>query len=582
MTPDETIIDVIERRASEPSTRDRCMAKMGDRSLSYRDFRNQSIHWAQVFAGHCAPVSGQGRVAVLMHNNLEYLLACAGAAYAGVLVFLLNTSVSTKSLSSVLEHSRADLVVVDQANQDKLKRAINGLSSKPVVLNLSAMDPSGSLTQSPVDPVFDAPGSETPWLVMYTSGTTGTPKGVISSHGKVLGITRSVGKLIGLRPTDVGYICTPLFHSNALWLNWIPSILHGGSVEIRTRFSASDFCRDVFDHGVTFWNYVGQPVHYVLQAIEKSAIDGGVEAAFRKVREHPNNKMRLALGTGASGRDRQRLKDCFGLEHVYEAYGSTEGEIITWLKPGDPIDSVGEVTDDAVFIADEEGRPCPELALGECGRPTNQQSAVGEIVRQGISGNFQGYYNMEEESQRKFRDGIYHSGDLGAIRSESSRRYLYFFGRTNDWIRKNGENLCAESVVDGVRTFPAIDLTVAYGVPHPIADEWIMIAISVKSGWEFEWDQFSRHCERLTEEIGNALLVPDFVRLVDDFEWTATHKIRLDSLRADYYHPGRAERVFHRPGRGRRFEPFSLEDYERVCAQFAEAGREASLPATQS
>src|SRR5258706_216130 len=198
--------------------------------------------------------------------------------------------------------------------------------------------------------------------------------------------------MIQLRPDDVGYVSMPLFHSNALFMNWGPALHVGGSVALRERFTASGFVEDVFRYGATYWNYVGQPVHYVLEALSR-------------------------------------------------AHGGDEARIL---------------------------------------------SAV--------------------------RDG---------------RRYLYFVGRTDDWIRKDGENFGADSVVEMIRSWDAVDLAAAYGVPHPVSDEWVMVALKLARGREFDPDELYRHCRREVENGRDAKWIPDFVRVVDDFEWTETHKIKV-------------------------------------------------------
>ena len=106
-------------------------------------------------------------------------------------------------------------------------------------------------------------------MVIYTSGTTGLPKGINNNHVKFFLIGLVVSGNVGLGPDDVAYLSMPLFHSNSVFLGLMPAVAACGSVGIRERFSASAFARDVFGYGATFWNYVGEPVHYVLSAIEK-------------------------------------------------------------------------------------------------------------------------------------------------------------------------------------------------------------------------------------------------------------------------------------------------------------------------
>ncbi|MCP4575285.1 MAG: AMP-binding protein, partial [Deltaproteobacteria bacterium] len=182
----------------------------------------------------------------------------------------------------------------------------------------------------------------TPLVVIYTSGTTGAPKGVPCTHMKLIGAGIVTNTRIHLKKSDRGYICMPLFHSNAWFIGILPLIMAGGSFFLKPRFSASAFEKDILEHGVTYMNYVGQPIHYILIALEKK--HGGPEGVEKTLSHHPANRFRLAHGNGAPPVDREKLRRYLGMEHVYELYGSTEAAITTTNQPGDPIDSLGVVS----------------------------------------------------------------------------------------------------------------------------------------------------------------------------------------------------------------------------------------------
>src|SRR6185503_8923101 len=163
---------------------------------------------------------------------------------------------------------------------------------------------------------LDAPATDvnpmTPLMIIYTSGTTGLPKGIINNHMKLLAIGMAVSQNLQLGADDRGYACMPLFHSNAMFLGFMPAFWVGGAMALRERFSASQFVPDVLRHGVTYWNYVGEPVHYVLSAIEKQY--GGDEARIAaEITNHPRNKFRYAVGNGAAPPDIDRFMKWMGL-----------------------------------------------------------------------------------------------------------------------------------------------------------------------------------------------------------------------------------------------------------------------------
>jgi fatty-acyl-CoA synthase len=182
-------------------------------------------------------------------------------------------------------------------------------------------------------------------------------------------------------------------------------------------------------------------------------------------------------------------------------------------------------------------------------------------------------FTLNELLLDRAADRLYRSGDLGAIRVIGKRRYLYFFGRIDDWIRKDGENFSAQSVVELVESHPGVDRAAAYGVPHPVSDEWVMAALLMKQGVDFDPEELCAHLRSEALRNGDPRWLPDFVRIVDRFEWTETLKIKLGPLRADFYRPDRASPVFRRRRGGRSFQPFGPEEYARLEQEFAAAGR---------
>ena len=109
-------------------------------------------------------------------------------------------------------------------------------------------------------------------------------------------------------------------------------------------------------HGVTYMNYVGQPVHYILSALERKYESG--KAIVQALASHPRNRFRIAHGNGALPVDRKKLIEYLGMEHIYELYGSTEAPITTVVQPGDPPDSVGEVPSKQIVILNENDEIC--------------------------------------------------------------------------------------------------------------------------------------------------------------------------------------------------------------------------------
>jgi len=316
-------------------------------------------------------------------------------------------------------------------------------------------------------------------------------------------------------------------------------------------------------------------VHYVLAAIERDY--AGDEARIRReLTENPKNKLRFAVGNGASPPDIDRFTKWMGLEDMFELYGSTEAAISTMRRKGDPRGSVGEITDVSVRIVRDNGSECVPAQLDADGKITNYDLAVGEICRVSTdTGLFQGYFDNPDANSSKYREGVYHSGDLGHVLERDGKRYLFFDGRTDDWIRKDGENFSALQVARLLSEHPDVPLAAAYGVPCAVSDELVMAALKLRDGARFDPKGFFDFCEKQISGGGmDRKWFPDFVRIVTDFEYTGTQKVLVRELKRVHFHPERvADPLWFRERGDQAYRPFTSADWERLRAVFRKAER---------
>jgi fatty-acyl-CoA synthase len=582
----------IEARAQHPVAASKVFLMQHDRSWTYRQFRDESVRTAHFLLRRLGQVDDAhpGHVAMVLENHLELMSIYGGCAYAGLTLFGVNTGLRGEVLSGVLNQSRARVAIVDERFLPELERARGDLKHLAPENILVVRTQGGSLPagadyiacldkeMGPASKSLDAPSLDIApdrnLMVIYTSGTTGLPKGINNNHMKLCAVGFAVSSNLGLTQEDVGYACMPLFHSNAMFVGLMPAFWVGGSVGLRERFSASQFVPDVFKYGVTYWNYVGEPVHYVLAAIEKEY--GGAEARIAaEITNNPKNRMRYAVGNGAAPPDIDKFMKWMGLEDMYELYGSTEAAISTFRSKNDPRGCVGEITDAAVKILFADGSECEPAQLGADGKLLNYDRAVGEICRVAADTSlFQGYFDNPNANSEKYRDGVYHSGDLGHILEKDGRRYLYFDGRTDDWIRKDGENFSAGQVGRVISEHADVALAIAYGVPCSVSDELVMAAVKLRDGVSFDPKQFFDWCE--AQVVGASMdrkWFPDFIRVVDDFEYTQTQKVLVRNYKKVHFDlqrlPGGTP-IYWRERGDKSFKPLAQADYERLRREFAQ------------
>jgi fatty-acyl-CoA synthase len=586
----------LDARAGHADYADRVAIRIDDLAWTYARFRDEAVRYAHFLRQRLGSVDDArpGHVAMLLENRPELLALYAGCGYAGLTLFGVNTGLRGDTLAGVIDRSGSRLLVVEESLLPEIERVElanvdpenilvvgSGQGGTPPGRDLEACltaevaKPGESLDTPAVDVT-----PETNLVVIYTSGTTGLPKGINNNHFKLLVIGMRVAGQLELDADAVGYASMPLFHSNALFLGFQPAFHAGAAISMRERFSASRFVPDVLRYGVSYWNYVGEPVHYILGAIERE-YGGDEERILAEVARHPDNRLRYAVGNGASPPDIDRFVRWLGMDDMYELYGSTEAAISTFRKKTDPRGSVGEIDDPRVRILNERGEECPPAELDADGKIANYADAVGEICRVAEdTALFQGYHDNPQANSSKYRDGIYHSGDLGHVLVRDETRYLFFDGRTDDWIRKDGENFSAAQVARLLQEHPDVVLAAAYGAPCAVSDEHVMVALKLREGAAFDPRAFFDFCEGLVEHGGmDRKWFPDYVRIVDEFEYTRTQKVLVRNLKRVHFDRRRlqdAELYWRRRGDDR-FHPFSAEDFRVLRGEFARSERESLL-----
>lgn len=569
---------------------------------TYADVYRHSLRYAHFFLTVRKRLVESGRLdknqrlsfGVYMDNNPEYLFASFGAGLSNSILFAINSGFRGETLAKVMDQAQIAFLIINDSTLQEVQSVMphvrvigkedvyfvgddkscadSGFASLRKAVNYAQNVRVPARYRVKID-------NFSPVIVIYTSGTSGLPKGVPCTHIKLFGAGFVVQSAVHLNKNDRGYISMPLFHSNAWYIGILPQLIAGGSFVLKRRFSASAFEEDMLRYGVTFLNYVGQPLHYILDALERKYGSGdAVEAALAR---HPRNKFRKAYGNGATVADRVKLKRYLGMEHIYEIYGSTEAVITTANLPGDPIDSVGKV-DSSIRILNEEGQECEPGIVDERGVLINYDKAVGEICRKVGDSNlrFDGYYGNAKATSQKFRNGWYHSGDLGHIRIINGKRYLFFNGRTDDWIRKDGENFSAENVLDFAQKIPCVDCAIAYGAPCEVSDEKVMITVQLKEGADFNPDEVYQWFVKQQKEGGmDPKWMPDYIRVIDKFHVTDTQKIIVRPFKKENFNldANPNMKIYFRQRGDTTYRLLTPQEFAKIKEAFLSSGREALL-----
>jgi fatty-acyl-CoA synthase len=315
----------------------------------------------------------------------------------------------------------------------------------------------------------------------------------------------------GLGAEDVLYVSMPLFHSNAVMAGWGPALASGGAVALAEKFSASRLLDDVRRHGATYLNYVGKPLSYVMATPERP--------------DDADNPLRIAFGNEAGDRDIEAFARRFGCV-VVDGFGSTENAVIVSRVPGTPSGSIGQPLEGVAVLDPSTGEECPRAVFDESGQVANLEEATGELVNTAGTGQFAGYYNDPEATAERMRDGKYWSGDL-AYRDEAG--FVYYAGRTADWLRVDGENIAAAPVERILLRHPSIGEAAVYAVPDEASGDQLVAAVVLvaplaPSDFESFLDEQA--------DLGTKSR-PRFVRILTALPRTATNKVLKRELRTE-------------------------------------------------
>ncbi|HYF74225.1 MAG TPA: long-chain-fatty-acid--CoA ligase [Nocardioides sp.] len=518
-----------------PTVRDHLLARAQDDAPGLL-FEDASWSWAEVVGDSCVrsavmdallPAGAPRHVGVLLDNVPEFLFLLGAAALGGQVVVGLNPTRRGPALAADVARADVSLVLADATYAGLLEGvgvpviAVDG-PEWAALLEAHADAPAPAVEVAP----------DTLMMLIFTSGTSGEPKAVNVTHAKVAHPGLLLSERFGLGPDDVAYLSMPLFHSNAVMAGWAPALAAGATIALARRFSASGFLPDVRRYGATYANYVGKPLTYVMATPERP--------------DDADNPLRLVFGNEANDRDIEGFARRFGCT-VVDSYSSTENAVIVQRVPGMPPGSLGRPLEGVKVLDPVTMAETPDAEFGPDGTLLNAEAATGELVNTAGAGAFAGYYRDPDAEAERMRGGMYWSGDLAYRDAEG---FVYFAGRTADWLRVDGENLAAAPVERILLRHPAVVEAAVYAVPDESVGDQVMAALVTREPLEpAGFEEFLAAQPDLSPKAW-----PRYVRLVGSLPRTATNKVLKRRLAADGPVAGDGT-LWVREPRGRSYSP---------------------------
>lgn len=483
-------------------------SKWGDRTAWLFDETGERLSFAEIesdSASIAARLQAEGvapgdRVGVMLRNCPAFPLVWLAICRLGAAMVPLNVNYKVADAGYILGHATPKVVVSAPEFVDVISAASDGMDQRPSVLraDLRALDlRDRGRAQADLDPHVLA-------NVQYTSGTTGHPKGCMLSHGYWLALAERMRReMIDLDEADVMMTAQPFYYMDPQW-NVVVALLTGARLVVLDGFHPSSFWSKVRAHGVTFF--------YCL---------GAMPTLLLKMPPHPDDRahrVRKVLCSAIPPSQHQTLQDRWGVPWQ-EAFGMTEtgGDLAVFDSERDQLVGSGSI---GRPLAGREARVVDDAGMDV------SPGTTGELLLRG-DWMMQGYFRDAQATQRMFRDGWFHTGDI--VQQDEQGRF-YYVSRKKEMIRRGGENISAAEVEDVIQSHPDVASAACLPEPDDIRGEEVKAIIILKddaSIGKADPQPLIAHCEaRLAR-----FKVPRFWSFrVDDFPRTPSERVEKHKL----------------------------------------------------
>jgi crotonobetaine/carnitine-CoA ligase len=473
---------------------------------TYGEFQERTN---RIAAGLKDLLSGRrGHVATLMESGPELLTIEVAAARCGCPVVPIPPESTDTDVAYYLQHSQSTAVFVDSANEARLADVD---CCPDLVIRVDGDGPTSFPDAPTVEdlwadragrPLMDDASPEDTWAIIYTSGTTAKPKGVMLSHASFTAAGELKARRLRMEHAEGAMFCVlPLYHAGGLYFGVSPAVARGNAVALQRHFSAS-----------TFWDFCTRT---------NARVGTLVPMMMAALKNQPPRKAETAHAVRAVacyGYDAE-FATRFGVHGQVEIWGQTEtgGGLAVYGSldgPHEPNLIGWPLSDDIELkVVDDLGRTLPE---GE----------VGEIcVRHPWVMN--GYWRDEELTSHVLKEGWVHTGDLGRLDESTA---LYFAGRKKNMIKRAGKNIAAAEVEEALRSHPKVAEVACFGVPDPIYTEEVKVVVVPCAGILLTAPEVAQWCQPLLA----AYKVPRFIEITTDVPRAQLGKINTTLLQAQH------------------------------------------------
>lgn len=480
-----------------------------DQAFTYRDLDRESD---KVAAGLQAVGIRKGdKVAIIMNNRPEFLFIWFGLSKLGAIEVPVNTAHRGDLLTYMLDKSDSRLLILESAFMDRVGAVLDDLPKLETLVILGEPgDPLPETSKPALDyrKVTENEGTfegsdvvlSDPFIIMFTSGTTGPSKGSLMPQNYALFMGKVCMETAEYTEKDCLYNALPLFHGNAQLLSTMPALMSGARMVLAERFSASRFWPEVKKYGCTEFNYIGGILPILLKADPKP--------------DDADNPLRVMFGGGCPPHLFETFEKRFGVT-LLEGYGMSEiGLPLLNTLRSRKIGTCGKPSYGCeVKLVDDDGS---DVGPGEPGELLMRTREPYTMLLE--------YYKMPEKTVQAWRDLWFNTGDYLVMDEDG---YFSFLDRKKDALRRRGENISSQEVEKVFNAHPAILESAAVGVKSDMAEDEVMICATLKPGESLTPEALLDYAqERMAY-----FMVPRYVRFMDQLPKTPTEKVQKAVLR---------------------------------------------------
>jgi len=512
--------DLLEEKAGK--NKKRTFLYFKDEQITYEEVNKKSNRAANGLLR--LGIKKGDHVCIMVPNSPEFLYSWFGLAKIGAVTVPVNSLYKGEFLRYTIDHSDSKLIVMHSQFLERLKLVEDKLPKLEKVIVVDMKGPAQvNFPTVPFKELLEFP-DETPKvqvgqydvdMIVYTSGTTGAPKGVMRSHGYGCRCAIDHAEIRGLTPDDIMYTCLPLFHQNAQLLTALTALSADAAMALGESFSASRFWDEVRRYKATQVNLLGAMLHYLYS---QPAKDNDADQPARMICTAPIPRHMY-----------YDFKRRFTVNFI-EGFGLTESGLVTYNLYNEPNPKLASF-----------GKPAPGYEIKIVDDEDNEVAplTVGEIVTRPTRPNFMmlGYYKMPEETLKAFRNLWFHTGDYGMMDHDG---YGYFVDRKKDYLRVGGENISSMQVEATVNTHPKVAESAALGITlEEGAEDNMVLYVVLKAGEKLTAEELMDWCQENLPRFA----VPRFVGFLDHLPKTPTERVEKYKLKERGIGPNTWDRV---------------------------------------